>query len=217
MANIKLNNLLAENMRRFKTKNLNEQDQPAAAAGETVGVKILRLFDEIDKLMTEGTSIIQQNKIFKDKAAKFRFTPYGQGTTAAIEIIDGKNDAIPVKYGNTGTSPIKVGFQINVTKPYTTQQIQNTLTASGRGIGNALGQAPYNKSQQAVFALLAKVAPLLTDFLNTAIFAFPDKPGTATFDMGGTWGQNEQMITGYQNPVSTAPATAAVTTPPTQG
>jgi hypothetical protein len=187
-----------------KNAILKEQAAPTTqtTGGETVGVKILRLYNEINKLMTEGTSIIQQNKIFKNKGAKFSFSPYGQGTTAAIEIIDGQNKPISVKFGNAGTAPIKVGFQINVAKPYTAQQVQNTLTASGRGIGNALGQEPYNKSQQAVFALLAKIAPLLTDFLNTAIFAFPDKPGTATFDMGGTWGANEQMITGYQNPAS---------------
>lgn len=222
MENIKLNNLLAENMRRFRTKNLNEQDQPAAQGGETVGVKLSRLWNEIAAMLkTDVQPLLDKNKYFNDNKATILFQPTNKGDGIRFDVWGSNN-----KPFETTVNPVSISttnpISIAQAQDYDVATIQKNLTTSGGLWSNWLGKttgvglAKLRDAERTAFTnAMAKLAPLVTEFANTAINTFPDKKGTARFDIGA-W-SNTSMISGYQNPVTPAPATAAATTPPAQG
>jgi hypothetical protein len=183
-----------------KNAILKEQAAPTTqtTGGETVGTKLERIYREISALLNEGTTIIQKNKFLRQKGAKCLFSVQS-ATSCKIEIIDSANKSI---VPNLGGNPYTMAsyFQINTQKPYTESMVIQKLTKTS-SLHIAIASEAYNNILEPINTVFTKVAPLLTQFLNTAINAFPDKPGTATFDMGGLW-STDKMITGYQNPAS---------------
>lgn len=182
-----------------------EQTQPAAQGSETVGSKIFNLYGQINQLMTEGTKIIQGNKALQNSKCNFTMvTP----ASVAIEVIDGQTKKTLIVKTGQGQKPLWDKRGINTKTLYSESVILTELTT--KTIGRLI-ELSYNDILEPMKQWLTKVAPLYTEFLNTAIKADPNNLGVATFEKG-LWGVNDKMII-----VPAAPVAAATTPPAPQG
>jgi hypothetical protein len=200
-----------------------EQDQPAAQGGETVGAKLSRIWNEIAAMLrTDVKPLLDKNKYFKDNKATIQFQPTSKGDGIRFAVWGSDNKPFTSNVGTTVFASTTLPISIAQAQDYDVATIQKNLTTSGGlwnnwlGLTTNKGLARLQDAERTAFTnAMAKLAPLVTEFANTAINTFPDKKGTARFDPS-TWSQT-MMITGYQNPVTPAPATAAAATPPAQG
>jgi hypothetical protein len=189
---------------------LKEQTQSPDAGGETVNDKLYELYNQINGLLKNCTALLQgeqRNKNFapgsgfflKDKSAFCNVNMNGP-QAIKLEIVNGTTNR-PVQVGDFKSlnekPTLSSSFPINKTAPYTSDtvltdvkrknQLHNGITRFVPSIAPAFDQ------------WLTTFAPTFAEFLNAAVFAFPDKPGTATFQEWGT----RDMIAGGNVPVKT--------------
>lgn len=184
---------------------LKEQTQSPEAGGETVNRKLYDTYLQIQGMLKECTQILAGEEKSKFINGGFFLkgaycnVKKGGPQSVMFEIVNSAGKQVIVGDFNARNEKptLAATFTIAQTQPYNNESVKAPFNVKNRvqdGFNNFIPNlAPSFKSW------VDKFAPTLAEFLNTAIFTFPDKPGTATFQ---SWGDAD-MIAGGNVPVKT--------------
>lgn len=196
LRHIQESNRILETRRLLIKEQAQETDQSTNAEVETVNDKIYELSLQINTKLKECTALLSGEKkgkfevrtgfFLKDKGA-FCVVTKGGPNSVKFEIANGTSkNAIQVgDFRYLAQKPIlSTSFATNVTTPYTTDDLSKKFQRVN-GVENSINE--FVPSIAPAFSQwLNTFLPSLVEILNTIVFAFPDKPGTATLQEWGT-------------------------------